>query len=82
MSPEAYAELFTRQKGLCAICHKPERCRARGSMEPRALAVDHDHKTGKCRGLLCNDCNRLVAILEDDSARWLRAAAYLGWEIK
>lgn len=34
MSPEAYAELFTRQRGLCAICHKPERCRARGSLEP------------------------------------------------
>ena len=44
-----YDQMFEDQKGVCAICGNPE--------NNRRLAVDHDHKTGKVRGLLCTRCN-------------------------
>lgn len=44
-----YDDLLKKQDGKCAICRKPPK-RMR-------LAVDHDHKTGKVRGLLCFYCN-------------------------
>ncbi len=46
-----YVKLFKQQKGCCAICKRPQ------SDFKRRLAVDHSHKTGKVRGLLCTKCN-------------------------
>src|SRR3990172_8039473 len=46
-----YNRLWQEQKGLCAICNKPEIAKTK-----RLLAVDHDHKTGKVRRLLCMRC--------------------------
>ncbi len=43
---------FEKQKGCCAICKKPQ------SAFKNRLALDHNHKTGKLRGLLCYYCNR------------------------
>ncbi len=63
-STEAYAALLETQKGVCAICGKPETARNR-SGEIRTLAVDHDHVTGEIRGLLCFRCNTKLAVLED-----------------
>lgn len=53
VTPAAYAELLIAQGGGCAIC---------GSPPPRLgrfkhLSVDHDHETGRVRGLLCQNCN-------------------------
>ena len=48
---EQYKKLFKEQNGVCAICGKEEK------IKNRSLAVDHNHKTGKIRGLLCNRCN-------------------------
>ena len=47
---EDYDNMLEQQKGVCAIC---------GGINPsgRRLAVDHDHKTGEIRGLLCQHCN-------------------------
>ena len=50
MDPNTYTRLFEAQGGVCAICGKPE-------PEFRRLRIDHDHTTGKVRGLLCSGCN-------------------------
>ncbi|NBU34381.1 hypothetical protein EBS40_07195 [bacterium] len=47
---EQYDELLESQGGVCAICR--EMC-----VSGRRLCVDHDHDTGKVRGLLCGRCN-------------------------
>ena len=50
-------QLIDGQHGLCAICERPpsdENTRAHWGGK---LCVDHDHETGKVRGLVCNDCN-------------------------
>lgn len=57
-----YEAILVAQGGVCAICKRPERLRAGGVVRP--LSVDHDHDTGRVRGLLCNGCNRLVGLLE------------------
>lgn len=47
-----YNEMFNNQNGCCAICEKHQ-------LElNKKLCVDHNHKTGKVRGLLCDSCNR------------------------
>ena len=52
--------MFKEQYGCCAICGKHQ------SELKKALAVDHDHRTGKVRGLVCNMCNYLIDIYEKD----------------
>lgn len=47
-------KLFDAQGGCCAICKRPE------SDFKRKLSVDHNHKTGKVRALLCFPCNRFL----------------------
>ncbi|HEX4851715.1 MAG TPA: endonuclease VII domain-containing protein, partial [Puia sp.] len=51
VTPEKYNELFEFQRGRCAICGKHQ------SELKRKLFVDHNHETGKVRGLLCFKCN-------------------------
>jgi hypothetical protein len=59
-----YNEMLTQQGGLCAICRQePSGKRARD----RVLQVDHNHKLGRVRGLLCIACNARLAIIEDTS---------------
>jgi Recombination endonuclease VII len=47
-------KLSEAQGGCCAICKKPEK------HFMKRLAVDHNHKTGRVRGLLCYRCNKFV----------------------
>lgn len=76
MSAEAYAELYNRQGGRCAICGKLAHEARKGV---KHLSVDHDHATGRVRGLLCLRCNLHVDVVGD--ATWLaRARAYLSAE--
>jgi hypothetical protein len=44
---------------------------------PQRLAIDHDHKTNKVRGLLCSKCNTVLGYVADDSKRLRNAAKYL-----
>lgn len=67
-----YQVMFDAQKGVCAICSKPETAFRKGKSVP--LAVDHDHTTGKIRGLLCTACNIAIGALQD-SAKVIRSAA-------
>lgn len=64
-----------RQVGLCAICGRAEVATYRGRV--RALAIDHDHHTGKVRELLCSNCNRGLGHFQEDSDVLLAAVAYL-----
>ncbi len=74
---ERYNEIYDSQKGLCAICERPERRIYHKTGEPFLLAVDHCHKTGKIRGLLCSYCNHGLGNFEDDTNRLESAIAYL-----
>jgi len=67
---EDYVEMFDNQNGVCAICF--QECKTKNS-----LSVDHDHITGKVRGLLCNACNRAIGMLGDNAENLRRAADYL-----
>jgi len=63
-----YCELWKKQKGCCAIC---------GVKSERQLLVDHDHKTGKIRGLLCRDCNVGLGYFRDSKESLKKAIKYL-----
>ncbi|MGY0497054.1 endonuclease VII domain-containing protein [Nocardia sp. FBN12] len=65
-----YQRMLTDQGGRCAICeHVPE--------PGEVLAVDHSHRDGRVRALLCRSCNVGIGQLRDDPELLLRAAAYL-----
>lgn len=67
-----FERLLSNQGGVCAICKK-----ARVSKTHPRLNVDHCHKTGRVRGLLCWMCNRGIGLLGDDRSIILAAAEYL-----
>ncbi len=67
----SYNEMFVKQKGKCAICNKHQ------SEFKRSLAVDHDHKTGKIRKLLCVKCNAGLGQFNDNVSLLNSAISYL-----
>lgn len=58
--------MFAAQGGVCAICR-----------EAKAEHVDHDHSTGKVRGLLCFNCNGALGQFRDRTDLMIRAVGYL-----
>jgi hypothetical protein len=66
-----YRELLAAQGGVCKICGIEE------CPTGRLFAVDHDHKTGKIRGLLCTSCNTAIGSLKDRVGFLLKAIDYL-----
>lgn len=73
ITTEDYEAMLAGQGGVCLICGRAPKA--------RSLNVDHDHKTGKVRGLLCHQCNRhLLGALERYPRRVPRALAYLAGE--
>jgi hypothetical protein len=67
LTPLQFAQLLADQKGACAICQEPMK-------SPR---VDHCHKSGAVRGLLCMQCNSGLGMFADNPAVLIRAADYL-----
>jgi hypothetical protein len=65
---DEYTRNLKQQNGCCACCHNP-------SETP--LQVDHDHKTGTVRGLLCARCNSLLGFAHDEIDRLEDASIYL-----
>jgi Recombination endonuclease VII len=72
LTPEDYARFSANQGLVCAICgtHKP-------GNGHKQLLVDHDHASGRVRGLLCNACNRGLGDFHDDPELLQAAIAYL-----
>ena len=71
-----WMRIFNRQNGLCPICLGP--LRKPGNKEGRsASAVDHDHKSGRIRGLACYYCNRRVIGRHRETDKLKRLVAYL-----
>jgi hypothetical protein len=66
ISDEEVRYNFLLQRGACAIC-----------LEKTKLVVDHCHKTGVFRGLLCGRCNRGIGLLRDNTQDLKRAIKYL-----
>lgn len=71
ISPEDRQVLFLKQEGRCAICNREE------SDFNRRLAVDHCHRTGVIRGLLCSPCNRGLGLFRDNPTRLVKASEYI-----
>ena len=61
---EEYDTMFEIQGGACLICGCPETASRNG--KTKNLAVDHNHITGKIRGLLCQKCNQALGLLSEN----------------
>lgn len=66
VTQEAFDAALVAQDGKCQICRAPN-----------PSCVDHDHATGRFRGLLCSPCNAGLGLLRDDPERILAAIRYL-----
>ena len=73
LSKEEYQILYDSQKGVCKICGQKNNER----YGEDNLCIDHDHKTGIVRGLLCGTCNAGIGHLQDDPNLLRAAADYL-----
>ena len=68
LTPEQYRRMVDESNGLCIIC----------KLAPaRGLFIDHDHRTKKVRGLLCDNCNSGIGFFADDSKRMREAGDYV-----
>ena len=69
LSLEEYEELLEKQNNVCYICKLPP--------NSQGLVVDHDHATGRVRGLLCSSCNTGLGYFRDNIAYLEEAIKYL-----
>ena len=72
LTTNAYEAMLSSQQAVCKICEKGETQKRRSR-----LSVDHCHKTGKVRGLLCSGCNKGLGYFKDSPEILRKAAAYL-----
>lgn len=79
LTVEQLQQMYENQEGLCAICSTLMLLEAGGasSRSPRHAVIDHDHATGKVRGLLCRCCNTGIGMLRDSARLATNAATYL-----
>ena len=68
ITDEQYNEMFKKQKGKCRICKQ---------LSSKTLSIDHNHETGKIRGLLCENCNRELSMFQDSTSFLQEAIKYL-----
>lgn len=64
-----YNKILKKQGGVCAICRNKE--------NGKVLSVDHNHITGKVRGLLCMNCNTILGKLKEDISILKKVIKYL-----
>lgn len=79
---DRYLEMLEDQEFKCAICRQYETCKDPRHERIRRLSIDHCHKTGIVRGLLCHSCNTAIGKFKDDTLMMQRAIEYIfnnGW---
>lgn len=74
---DEYKILLLKQNNRCAICKQLESTMSRRTNRPFLMSVDHDHKTGRIRGLLCGRCNLALGGFKDDPVLLQEAINYL-----
>jgi hypothetical protein len=74
-SIEDYEEILEKQKGVCDCCKRENTTTRNGKI--KRFAIDHCHKTGKVRGLLCQFCNALMGYSRDSISILKSAIIYL-----
>ena len=67
LTQEEYDKMLEQQNNKCVICGDYETNKRKGEIQ--SLSVDHCHKTGKIRGLLCNNCNLTLGYSKEDIYR-------------
>ena len=70
-----YDQMFEVQDGICAICGRPETSKNQWGI--KRLSVDHNHKTGKVRGLLCVACNSALGYTKEDIVVLSKMISYI-----
>ncbi len=73
VTKEQYDKLVEQQNGVCAICQNPQ---IKKHLKTR-LSIDHDHVSGRVRGLLCDTCNRALGLFKDNVVTLGAAYEYL-----
>lgn len=68
MTDQEFWQMAADQNWVCKCCGRPP--------EGKGFAVDHDHRTGRIRGLLCGKCNAGIGFFNDKPALLRRAAEY------
>lgn len=74
---DEYKKMVEEQNNKCAICSKEETCKDPKHDRIRRLSIDHCHKTGKARALLCHNCNLTIGRFKDNIALLNKAIEYL-----
>lgn len=77
ITQEQYDELLVKQNYVCAICFKPETSKHQANGKIKPLSIDHNHETGKVRGLLCHKHNLAIGTFDDDVMLLESAKQYL-----
>ena len=71
---ENYEEMLEKQDFSCAICKIKEN-------NGKRFDVDHDHRTGEIRGLLCHKCNKALGLMNDNTLLFHNSIKYLNGEL-
>lgn len=72
-----YDQMILDQDNKCAICKRKETRIRKGELKPRPLCIDHDHKTGKLRQLLCWSCNAGLGFFQENIEYFESAISYI-----
>src|ERR1700761_10093 len=72
-----FLAMIEKQEGRCAICQIDVKSLTIGKGRREAACVDHDHETGKIRGVLCHSCNTGIGLLGDSIGILEKAIKYL-----
>lgn len=75
MTPAEFSAMLSLQDGKCAVCGTTE-------WGTRGPVVDHDHKTGMVRGILCSRCNVAAGMIDDNPETATALAEYFRRETR
>lgn len=73
ITEEQYETMLSKQNHCCAICKSSNS----GDKRSSRLSIDHCHKTGAIRGLLCSSCNKAIGLMKDSPEIFSAAIGYL-----